>query len=300
LGDGVQTLDLAGDVLYLTLVDTLGGDDAVTTAWTHLNSAPTVYVGGAGLDTLTLDFTPGQLNEILIDGTLRSNLANYFVSAVANLDLSASTWHAQAFGFETRHLALANPIGTDAPVSIDTWKLLPAFIAGQTGDNSTNLIVGSAAGQTLEGNGGNDVLVAFAGGNTLDGGAGQDLLLGGGGNDQLIGGIGADALAGGSGADVFMFAELGTANADTIIDYNFAQGDAIDLSALLDSVFNPGDDIHAFVEITNTGSATEIRVDTAGGGNFTAGAHDVAHLSSTTPTVILLVFDGAAHLWSLP
>ena len=81
----------------------------------------------------------------------------------------------------------------------------------------------------------------FAGtGNTLanriDGGTGNDALLGNGGNDTLHGAGGADTLSGGVGADRFLFdsASLGPAGSGTsvILDFDLAQRDRIDLSAI--------------------------------------------------------------------
>jgi len=53
----------------------------------------------------------------------------------------------------------------------------------------------------VTGGSGNDILIGTAAANTLVGGNGNNILLGGGGNDTLTGGTGADILIGGSGAD---------------------------------------------------------------------------------------------------
>jgi len=64
----------------------------------------------------------------------------------------------------------------------------------------------------------------------LTGGCGIDFLVGGDGNDILVGGLGNDVLSGGQGADTFTVntGETGAGNADTIVDYNFAEGDKLD------------------------------------------------------------------------
>jgi Ca2+-binding RTX toxin-like protein len=61
--------------------------------------------------------------------------------------------------------------------------------------------------------------------NVLDGGAGNDVLTGGDGYDSFIGG---------SGADRFVFTATGSPylRSDDIRDFNAAQGDRIDLTAL--------------------------------------------------------------------
>jgi Ca2+-binding RTX toxin-like protein len=56
----------------------------------------------------------------------------------------------------------------------------------------------------------------------------NDTLNGGGGNDTLIGGLGNDQMTGGIGADMFRFSKGG--GQDTILDFNAAQGDIIDLT----------------------------------------------------------------------
>jgi serralysin len=58
---------------------------------------------------------------------------------------------------------------------------------------------------------------------------GRDTLFGYGGDDQLEGGRGFDKLTGGRGADLFIFSTVGR---DRITDFNAAEGDMIDISAL--------------------------------------------------------------------
>ncbi|MEL7407058.1 MAG: calcium-binding protein, partial [Cyanobacteria bacterium J06558_2] len=60
------------------------------------------------------------------------------------------------------------------------------------------------------------------------GDAGNDTLTGGSGNDILEGGDGNDLLIGGLGADIF---RVGFDGIDTIADFNFAEGDIIQISA---------------------------------------------------------------------
>jgi len=77
--------------------------------------------------------------------------------------------------------------------------------------------------------------------NTLTGNSGNNTLLGLGGDDILNGGLGEDTLNGGLGADTFVFDADALSDAlnngiqDLIADYNFGEGDVVDLSALLGS-----------------------------------------------------------------
>lgn len=93
------------------------------------------------------------------------------------------------------------------------------------GSGNTNGF-GTAAANTITGNGGK---------NTLSGDAGNDVLDGGAGNDTLAGDLGKDTLLGGLGSDTFDFnavAETGmtTSTRDVIKDFNHTQHDHIDLS----------------------------------------------------------------------
>ena len=82
-----------------------------------------------------------------------------------------------------------------------------------------------------------DVLTGGTGDDLLFGLAAADKLYGGAGDDTLVGGAGADKLWGGAGADVFMFplasdSRLAVSARDTINDFDFAEGDRIDLSGM--------------------------------------------------------------------
>ena len=95
---------------------------------------------------------------------------------------------------------------------------------------STNTVPGDAAGV------GNDTFTGvnrvrgsnFA--DTISGDANANILEGQGGNDRLDGRGGADTLTGGGGADTFIYATGG--GADTITDFNRAEGDKIDVSGV--------------------------------------------------------------------
>ncbi len=132
---------------------------------------------------------------------------------------------------------------------------------------------------------------------TLAGGAFDDTLSGLGGNDTLFGHGGHDTLTGGTGADTFMFSDLGPANVDTITDYNFAEGDEIDLSGLINTTFSAGSNVTDFVRLTASGSDEKVQVDTDGAANG-ANWSDVAILSGAnigSPQSIKLHFGGAGY-----
>ncbi len=140
---------------------------------------------------------------------------------------------------------------------------LPTIINGTAGDDTVegtigiDLLLGFGGNDLLQGNEGHDFLFGHAGNDILYGGEGHDyllggtgndllygdegsdILLGGEGNDRLYGGIGSDlllgndgndVLVGGTGADTFGFLSPNQ-GIDTIVDFNLAQGDLIQISA---------------------------------------------------------------------
>ncbi|SFY22526.1 M10 family metallopeptidase C-terminal domain-containing protein [Azotobacter vinelandii] len=111
---------------------------------------------------------------------------------------------------------------------LDSGNLLFAAV-GLTGGSTDDLLIGTAATESLRGASGDDY---------LHGGAGDDRLEGGTGDDILVGGAGRDVLIGGSGTDLFRFSGLedsyrtgSEGRADLIRDF-VAGTDRIDLSAL--------------------------------------------------------------------
>jgi Ca2+-binding RTX toxin-like protein len=98
----------------------------------------------------------------------------------------------------------------------------------------------------------------------LMGNGGHDTLIGGDADDILIGELGNDTLTGGGGADTFVFSETGLAHADVITDYNFDEGDKIDLGALLDANFGVASNVSDFVHITAVGPDAKLEVDVDG------------------------------------
>lgn len=136
----------------------------------------------------------------------------------------------------------------------------------------------------LIGGDGNDVFFGGPGNDFLSGGGGGDSLFGGNDDDILAGGLGNDALFGGPGADTFLYAaeDVGE-GVDTILGFNVAEGDRLDLSAVLS-------DEDAAVNLTEFFGSTTVSVDVDGSGTFT----DLAVLFGVTGlgSVDDLVADG--------
>jgi Ca2+-binding RTX toxin-like protein len=111
-----------------------------------------------------------------------------------------------------------------------------------------------------------DVLRGSNGANRLIGDAGDDSLYGRGGDDILSGGTGADRLEGGRGADLFVFGEV-DAGRDAIADFDAAEGDRIDLSAIDAVAETVDEDAFQFVGTAAfSGTAGELRLAAANGG----------------------------------
>jgi Ca2+-binding RTX toxin-like protein len=122
-------------------------------------------------------------------------------------------------------------------------------------------LIGSAYGDTLSGNAisnvieggdGFDYLYGYGGGDVLRGGNGNDWIEGGEGADHLTGGNGLEMLRGGTGADVFSWfatSETGTKTyqSDQVRDFNFAEGDRIDLLNVDANVYAAGNQAFTFI-----------------------------------------------------
>jgi serralysin len=108
------------------------------------------------------------------------------------------------------------------------------------------------------------VITGAGGADTLNGLGGNDRLVGNAGNDTLIGGAGIDTLTGGSGRDYYRFTTASDSgrgsNADVITDFNRAEGDRIDLSAIDANPSTGTDDLFSFIGIAAfTGVAGQLR-----------------------------------------
>ncbi|MGY4815714.1 VCBS domain-containing protein [Pseudomonas chlororaphis subsp. piscium] len=132
---------------------------------------------------------------------------------------------------------------------------------------------------------------------TLVGSMLADTLSGGDGNDIIVGRGGEDTLSGGAGADVFAYLNANEGG-DHILDYNFAEGDALDLSTLLNANFVSGtSQVADFVQLAQSGSDITVQVDPDGANN---GKHfvDVAtldHTATPAPDLVRTWFGEADH-----
>lgn len=119
---------------------------------------------------------------------------------------------------------------------------------------------------------------------------GNDSIIGSSGDDRINGGIGHDTLKGGGGADTFVYTE-GSGNADTILDYDGAEQDKLDLSGLLSNI--DSQDIANHLHLENNGNNVIVQINTGGGQNWS----DVATLQNyhTVNNEVLVQFDNQVH-----
>jgi len=114
-------------------------------------------------------------------------------------------------------------------------------------DNSVSILGGSES----------ELLQGTDSGDLLNGESGNDELIGGLGDDLLIGGLGDDLLTGGEGADTFVWLE-GDSGTDHVKDFNFAEGDVLDLSDLLQ--LSIGDNLDDYLDFKSDGTNTTIEI----------------------------------------
>jgi len=255
-GDGIEGIEnitgsLAGDVLT--------GDGAANVL--DGNNGNDVLAGMGGADTLS--------------GGQGSDTVSYAGSAnVVTVNLVTQT----ASGGDATGDVISGFENVTGGAGADTL----------TGDSGNNVIEGGAGADVLDGGGGintlsyrtatGNVSVSLHGGtatgndaagdffanftnisgsdfdDTFTGDAGDNEIRGEAGDDRLTGGNGSDSLYGGTGADTFRYLGLSHSAAgagDHIFDFNQAEGDRIDLSAI-DAVVGGTDS--AFVFTGNGGT----------------------------------------------
>jgi Ca2+-binding RTX toxin-like protein len=221
--------------------------------------------GGGGADTLNgsynNDTLAGGVGADTLNGGFGWDTADYadsnaavFVSLLTD---DAADGHAQGDDLNS----IENVTGS-------------AYADQLWGDDGVNELRGQDGGDLLKGFGEEDSLYGGGGADTLQGMDGDDLLQGQNGQDTLNGGDGRDDLYGGNGADTFSWSGasdtgLTTATADAIRDFNRAQGDEIDFSAIDADIFAAGDQAFSFIGTDAfSGASGEIRYYHSGGDTY--------------------------------
>lgn len=281
-GDGDDTVDgdAGNDILDGGSGDDTYYGDAGDDLFVYTEGLDTMFDNSSGTDTLWL--TGG----ITADDISIADHSSYDAKITINSSVDE---------------IIIDNLRSSAQFHIETIKFddgfeadLPSYGSWMTGTASNDAMSSSATGHVMLGYGGNDTIQGFGGNDTLYGGAGNDTLEGGDDDDFMHGGIGDDLLYGedgldtmfgGAGADTF-FLENTTAfnDIDVIKDFDIGtDDDVLDISDILDntSYVHGTDDITDWLEITDSGSDSVVKIDTTGAGSFGVGTQ-VAKLEGIT------------------
>lgn len=281
-GDGNDTVDgdAGNDILDGGAGDDTYYGDAGDDLFVYTEGLDTMFDNYSGTDTLWL--TGG----ITADDISIADHSSYDAKITINSSVDE---------------IIIDNLRSSAQFHIETIKFddgfeadLPSYGSWMTGTASNDAMSSSATGHVMLGYGGNDTIQGFGGNDTLYGGAGNDTLEGGDDDDFMHGGIGDDLLYGedgldtmfgGAGADTFFLEDTTAfADIDVIKDFDIAtDDDVLDISDILDntSYVHGTDDITDWLEITDSGSDTVVKIDTTGAGSFGVGTQ-VAKLEGIT------------------
>lgn len=301
-----------GDVLYKALMGTADEDDFIRIDSLAVDNNR-IVVSFAGLKgTLFADngiFGPGVggVPPQNLGFRLSGNYNKIVGAAITGSDevtLTFSKAIDRAFSLslgDTKYLSdgSKNPFGgtplrdsvtrpVDNPFSIlqMNGNLLKKFVPEQTVTFDKLGIVSGTLETTgtvlkrslVNGTGGDDV---------LSGSAASDDLRGSAGNDRLDGGAGYDVLTGDSGADTFVFSDLG--RADIITDFMAADGDRLDLSAILGGHLVDASNMGQFLNLDAVDSnTTRLLVDADGDGSEFQVLAVVDHSAASLDLTMLL------------
>jgi Ca2+-binding RTX toxin-like protein len=260
--------DAAGDVFFS--IENLSGSGHADTLWGNnganvlegnagndsfkgFGGADTID-GGQGIDTASYDdsSTGVQVNLLLGKGHGGSAEGDK-LKGIENLTGSGSADDLIGDGNVNTLVGGGGDDGLKGAGGADTLDGGKGIDTAEYGDSFEGVLVnlkngqghwGSAEGDTLKnvenlsGSAFDDSLWGNDESNMLKGGGGADNLYGGGSYDTLEGGMGADYLTGGAGGDSFVWKSINETDAyqssamDFISDFNWAQGDEINLLAI--------------------------------------------------------------------
>lgn len=229
---GIDTFDASNQVLGVTINLNAGGFSSIgvksggSPARQNIAIAYGAVienaVGGTGSDVLTGNAEGNVLEGRAGNDTLFGGAGRDVLRGGANNDL--------LFGNQGEDTLFGDDGDDQLYGGVDNDTLWGGEGNDQlNGDNGADLLFGNRGSDTLFGNMGSDSLYGGAGDDLLYGGRDDDRMYGDIGNDTLVGGLGSDTLFGGDDADVFRF-QVGD-GADTILDFNYAAGDRIEIAS---------------------------------------------------------------------
>jgi len=271
------SLSVGGTVFGNSIANTIygaGGDDTL-----YGNAGNDILWGQGGIDYLSGGDGDDKLdggadddqlfgnngNDTLYSGsgfdTLNGGLGNdTFV--ITSTSSGAVIIEGVGEGIDTVQSALSHFLAAN----VENLTLTGSADIDGIGNELANAMVGNTGANFLSGGAGND---------RIDGGAGNDIISGDAGNDRLVGGAGADSFVF-TNDDVQLSSALLAKFTDTIVDFSFADGDTIDLSAIDANSIDVGD--QAFSLVTSF--------------NRTAGQATLTYNAGSNVTLLQLDIDG--------
>jgi hypothetical protein len=146
---------------------------------------------------------------------------------------------------------------------------LTTLASGSGSTSSSTQSGSSSSGTTINGTSAKDVLQGTNGDDIIHGRGGADTIDGRDGDDLIHGGNGGDTITGGRGADLFLYQYL-SEGGDTVTDFNYSEGDKLDVTALLKN-FDPANDrLDDFVKVQEINGDTHVSIDIDGTGSIQA------------------------------
>ncbi|MBA1242803.1 M10 family metallopeptidase C-terminal domain-containing protein [Pseudomonas japonica] len=206
-----------------------------------------VLVGGAGADQLSGGAGSDVFRFTALNDSYRTATQSH-ADRVLDFDLRADRLDLTALGYSHVGNGHGDSVGItyDAVKDVTYLKNLDPDAQGDrfelalagdyralTDAHLQALFIGTAGSDTLKGTVDAETLHGFAGRDHLQGDRGDDLLYGDAGGDQLEGGKGADTFVYRSVSDSLRSASVSDdPGRDTLMDFDGAVGDLIDVSAL--------------------------------------------------------------------
>lgn len=276
---GVTSGGSTNDIMYgLSGNDTLDGDTGNDTLYGGSGN-DTLY-GGAGNDIYVFESGLDIFDEygsgtdtlriggsFTIDNLTFSSVGSYDTKITINSgtnEITVKNLRYSDTAYHIENIEFSDGFKTTLP-NYASWINGTSSANTLTGTGAAETIVGKGGNDTINGSGGNDNIHGGSGNDTIRGGTGSDLVHGGTGNDNIYGQDGLDTLYGGTGSDKFIFEAASAYNhIDVIKDFKLSENDKIDLASLLAS-YNPlTHAIEDFVQITDSGANSVLRVDRDG------------------------------------
>ncbi|MGL5402303.1 MAG: calcium-binding protein, partial [Acinetobacter sp.] len=215
------------------------------------DGAATVFLANNALINPSLITYDAGTGEHTITGLTQAQLDNFQILHEGTAGRKPIEVYAQTYEVETATGAVVSPpsawVTKNFEINVTGGKRVDGTSGPDTfnGTAANDYYNGGAGNDTITGGDGKNALLGAAGDDSITGGTGVDNLYGGANNDTLHGGAGADVLQGGTGNDI-LFGNAGAdlfiwgggdngavGSTDIIKDFNLAEGDLIDATALL-------------------------------------------------------------------